>query len=69
MGIWNYFAPDIQEPTETSFSYIKFTVIAGSISLVLFGTGYVMSSLAKVTTSLKSKDINVPDLNKSSDIM
>ena len=53
MGIWNYFTPDIQESTENDFSYVKFIVIASGISLVLFGTGYAMIGLAKVTTSLK----------------
>ena len=55
--MWNYFTPNIQEPTETGFSYVKFVAVTGSITLVLFGTGYMLFGLAKVTTSLKSKDI------------
>ena len=54
MGIWNYFDMGIQKPDESSFSYVKFVVIVGGISLVLFGTGYAMVGLAKVRTSFIS---------------
>ena len=46
--MWSLFASSTPEIKDSSFSLLRFAVITGGVSLVLFGIGYAMVGVGSV---------------------